>query len=170
VKAFVIIITIIAVLLGTAYFLGWLPWSRTSLAPLPVPVPTPTPTPSPAPSPSPSPSPGVSVVFGFAITDISGSGFSRTITAQVSNSGQADAHNVWAEVQVFSGGSKVKVSGQDYLRVDIGILKSGEIAQRQVTVSFSFTDGLKISQNGATFKITLHSDEHTETFSYDYAP
>lgn len=110
------------------------------------------------------------VRFQFAVSDISGSGLSRTGTSQLSNTGSSDAHNVWAKVEVFCQGSRVKVSGQDYLKEDIGILKAGETVTREVTLSFSVFDGLKISNNGARFILTVYSDEHTETLSYDYQP
>jgi hypothetical protein len=32
---------------------------------------------------------------------VSGTGLSRTVTAQITNVGTADAHNVWAKVEVF---------------------------------------------------------------------
>jgi len=108
--------------------------------------------------------------FKFAISDISGTGLSRTITSQLSNTGSSDAHNVWAKVEVFCQGSRVKVSGLDYLKEDVGILKAGETVTREVTLSFNVFDGLKISNNGAKFILTVYSDEHTETLSYDYQP
>lgn len=168
-KGFIIIViiaAIIAVMLGAAYFLGWLQWPVTS--------PTSTPTPSSGPTVTPHPSPsspaGGNVVFDFAITDITGTGLSRTITAQLGNSGNGDAHNVWAELTVSSGGSVIKVNGQTSLRIDVGTLPAGQTVTEQVTLSFSITDGLKIAQNGATFNVTVHSAERNQTFSYDYKP
>ncbi|MFC1964249.1 hypothetical protein ACFLV1_02585 [Chloroflexota bacterium] len=180
-KVLITIIAIIAILLGAAYFLNWLPGSPATptpaptptITPSPSPIPTPalTPTSTPAPTPGPSPtSPGGSVDFDFIITDISGSGLSRTITAQVTNTGGADAHNVSAEVEVYCGGAPVKLGGQGSVTAEIGLIKAGETVEKQVTLSFNLTDGLKLSQNGATFKLTLSSDEYTETFSYDYSP
>lgn len=165
----VVIVAIMAVIFGMAYFLGWLPWSSAPQAP-PIATPPSTSQPAPAPSPSPSPSPGGTVTFAFTITDITGAGLSRTISAQIANTGTADAHNVWAEARVSSGGSSIQVGGQDYLRVDIGILQAGKTVERQVTLSFGISDGLKIAQNGATIKLTIHSDESTQAFSYDYKP
>ncbi len=165
-KVLLIVMAVVAVLLGAAYLSGWLPPSTSPAAP-PTAPPSPTPT---VPLPSPTPATPGTVTFGFAITDISGSGLSRTITAQITNTGTEDAHNVWAEVTVSSGGSRVKVNGQDYLRVDIGTLAAGQTVTREVTLSFSISDGLRIAQNGATFKLTIHSDEYTESFLYDYKP
>jgi hypothetical protein len=173
---------VIALVVVAGLMAGFIPWQgEVSPGPVPQPVPgpvpqptsplspTPTPTPSPAPAPSPAPQSG-DVKFEFAVTDISGSGLSRTITAQVTNTGDADAHNVWGKVEVSSQGSKIKLGGNDYLRQDIGTIAAGETITVQVTLSFSFTDGLKLSQNGATFMLTIYSDEYTETFSYDYEP
>jgi len=108
------------------------------------------------------------VRFHFAVSDISGTGLSRTVTGQLSNMGSSDAHNVWVKVEVFCDGSRVKVSGQDYLQGDIGIIKARETVIREVLLSFSVFDGLKISNNGARFTLTVYSDEHTDTLSYDY--
>ncbi|MFH1652135.1 MAG: hypothetical protein ABID87_08580 [Chloroflexota bacterium] len=148
---------------------GPVPQPAPSPAPSHAPVPTPVPAPAPAPPPPP-PAPGGEVTFGFAVVDITGSGLSRTVTAQVANTGGADAHHVWAKVEASSGGSAVKLSGQAYLRVDIGTLKAGESVTKQVDLSFSLNDGLKIAQQGVHLDLTISSDERTETFPYDYQP
>jgi hypothetical protein len=110
------------------------------------------------------------VVFGLVITDVSGSGFSRTVTAEISNSGHADAHNVRGEVFVSSGDSSIKVNGQSSIKIDVGLLPAGQTVIKRVTMSFSFTDGLKVAQNGATIKLVVYSDELTDTLYYDYTP
>ena len=133
----------------------------------PSPIPSPKP---PSPTPSIPPSQNGEVKFEFAVTDISGSGLSRTITAQVTNTGDIDAHNVWGKVEVSSQGSMIKLEGKEFLRIDAGTITSGDTVTIEVTLSFGLTDGLKISQNGATFMLTIYSDESTETFSYDYSP
>ncbi len=108
--------------------------------------------------------------FKLVITDISGSGLSWTVSSQLANTGDADAHHVWAKVEVFSGDSRVKLDRQDYLREDIGTLKATATVTPQVTLNFDALDGLKISRNGARFVLTIYSDEYTESFSYDYQP
>ncbi len=135
----------------------------------PKPPPTQAATTKPAPPPTPTPA-AKTVAFEVAITDVTGSGFSRTVTAQMKNAGQADAHNTWVKVEVFAGTSKVKLGGEDYLRIDLGTVGAGQTLERQVTLSFSLMDGLKLSQSGATFKLTITSDEHTDTLTYDYTP
>ena len=137
------------------------------------PVPSTAPKPSPIPS---SPTPSVpssqngEVKFELAVADIIGSGLSRTITSQVTNSGAIDVHNVWGKVEVFSQDSIIKLGGEESLRIDVGTVNSGETVATEVTLNFGLTDGLKISQNGATVVLTIYSDEVTETFSYDYSP
>jgi hypothetical protein len=153
-----------------------------SQTPSPVPSSTQVPSPSSVPPSTPIPSPSlpapaslpptqnVDVRFEFAVTDISGTGFSRTITAEITNTGNTDAHNVWGRVQVFSGDSLIKLDGKEFLRVDVGTIKAGETVTAEVTLSFGFTDGLKISRNGAEFVLNIYSDEFTDTFSYNYSP
>jgi len=179
-KAVVIvsILLVIALVVIVGFMAGFIPWQREvpspALSPVPLPAPSPSPAPVPSPLPAPAPAPppsqGEDVKFGFAVTDITGSGLSRTVTAQVANTGVADAHNVWAKVEAFIGGSRIRLNGQDYLRVDIGTLKAGDSVTKQVALSFSITDGLKIAQQGVHLEMTILSDEHSETFTYDYKP
>ena len=150
-----------------------LPSTQTPTPPT-VPSLTPTPTPSLAPPPIPStgtsPSTAKDVKFEFAVTEISGSGLSRTISAQLTNVGTDDAHNIWGEVEVSSQESRIKLGGKDYLRIEIGTLKAGANITKEVTLEFTILDGLKIQQNGAKFMFTVYSDENTETLHYDYNP
>ncbi|MFC1967957.1 hypothetical protein ACFLVX_01010 [Chloroflexota bacterium] len=188
-KALVIVSTllVIAVVVIIGFIAGFIPWQH-EVSPLPTPPPAPAPVPAPAPAPAPPPSPAPSptplpapapgppppqsgdVKFEFEITDISGSGLSRAIAAQVTNTGSIDAHNVWGKVEVFSQGSRIKLGGKEFLRMDIGTIAVGQTITTEVTLVFSFTDGLKLAQNGANFVLTIYSDEYTETFSYDYSP
>jgi hypothetical protein len=110
------------------------------------------------------------VNFALNITDVSGSGLSRTISAQITNTGKTDAHNTWGKIEVFSGGNRIKINGQDSVRVDLGTLKAGSTVNSQVTLGFSFLDGPTVLARGATFKFTIYSDQKTQTFSYDYIP
>jgi cytoskeletal protein RodZ len=131
---------------------------------------TPTPATAPAtPAPT-SPTPEKTVEFDFDVADISLSGLTPTVTAQLSNTGNSDAHNTWAKAEVFSGGDRIKLGGEDYLRVDVGTLKAGETITKQVTLQLNVMDGLKILQSGAKFVLTLYSDEKTQEFNYDYKP
>ncbi len=117
-----------------------------------------------------APSPNKNVNFGFAITAVTGTGLSRTVTAQVTNTGSADAHNAWAKVEVFSQGARVRLSNNDFLRVDVGTIKAGTTVTEQVVLQFTLLDGLKITQSGAQFVMTIYSDENTQVFNYDYKP
>jgi hypothetical protein len=110
------------------------------------------------------------VAYNFVITDISGSGFSRTVTAEVSNTGNEDAHNVRGVVQVLQGDNVIKLNGEDSLTVEVGTLPAGSVITVQQTIKFSLLDGLKIQSNGAEFSVTLHSDEATESFREFYKP
>lgn len=52
--------------------------------------------------------------FSLLITGVTGSGLSRTVTADITNNGTDAANNVSAKIEVFSGGSRVQVNGQDF--------------------------------------------------------
>lgn len=56
------------------------------------------------------------------------------------------------------------------MRVDIGTLEAGAVVTRQVKLTVAAFDALKIARNGAKLVLTVYSDEHTQTFSYDYKP
>jgi hypothetical protein len=110
------------------------------------------------------------VSFSINITEISGTGLSRTITSQIRNDGSIDAQNCQARIEVFSGGNRIKISGQDFLIHPLGTLKAKVITTTRVTLSFSVFDAPLILANGATFNLTISSDQKTQTFSYDYTP
>ena len=134
------------------------------------PTPGQTTEPTKAPAASHAPSPERNVRFALEVVDISGSGLSRIVTAKLTNTGSTDAHNVWGETEAFSQDSRIKLSGEAYLRTDIGSMPAGESITTEVTLSFSVMDGLKISQYGVTLMLTIYSDEYTEAFSYAYMP
>jgi len=131
-------------------------------------IPEPVTTSEPTTASNPPPDQNEYVKFNFAVTDISGSGLSRTIVAEITNTGTMDAHNVWYKVEITSADSKIKLNGEEYLRVDIGTLKNGDTVKSELTISVSITDGLKIASNGFRLILTMNSDEHSETLYYDY--
>jgi len=110
------------------------------------------------------------VDFALSITGVTQSGLSATVTADLINNGTSTAHIVSVKVEVFSGGSRVQISGQDFLTVPVGTLGPGAKATKQVTLEFGFMDGMKMAQSGADFVLTVSSDEKTRTFNYSYKP
>jgi hypothetical protein len=163
------IIVVLAGVLILAFYSGLL--GRTAVSPTPSSPPVTTTSPRPPGTSAASPNgTGAKVTFDMMITGISGTGLSRTVTAQVINTGSSDAHNVWAKVEAFSQGQRVQISSQDYLRVDIGEIKAGATVKPQATLSFTLVDGLKIQQNGAQFQLTIYSDEKIQSLTYDYKP
>ena len=119
-----------------------------------------------------SPSPAdLNVDYSVNITGFQVSGLSSgTVSAQISNTGTGDAHNVWAKVEIVYQGSIVRIEGQDFLRKDIGTIRAGQTISAEATINLGLADGIEISQNGATVRLTIYSDEKTETFSYDFQP
>jgi hypothetical protein len=174
-------ISLLIVILIVYVFLGLRPTTPAAVTPTvtspSIPSVTKTTSPSPTVKPpvtspavqSPSPVPG-NVDFTFFVFPPTGSGFSRTFSSDITNTGNIDAHNVWVKVEASSGGTRVPVNGQDFLRVDIGTIKVGATARQETTIEFSLADGLKIMQSGAQFVLTVISDEKTQAFSYNYTP
>ena len=108
--------------------------------------------------------------FEIKIISVSGAGLSRDVTAHITNKGPADVHNAWVKVEVFALGQRIHVSGQDYLKQDIGTLKRQTTVVVEATMEFILFDGLTIIQNGAQVFLSIYSDERTETITYNYKP
>ena len=171
----IIIVVVTVWILSAGFFSGSRPTNSGTVT-----IQSPSPSGSPAPnstavliSPSVvSESPAQSNVnFNLNITHLRVSGLtSLEAAAQITNTGTADAHNAWVKVEIISQGSIIKINGQDYLREDLGTIKAGQAVSPQVTINVGFADGIRISQSGATFRLTIFSDEKTETLSYDYLP
>lgn len=110
-----------------------------------------------------------SVYFDLNVTSFNISGASSaTINVHVANTGPSDAHNVWGKVEVYCQGSIIKLDGQDYLRTDIGTIKAGTNLTTKAILNASLADGLRVLANGGTIKLTIFSDEKTQTYSYDF--
>jgi len=197
-KVLVVIVSLVVVLLGVAYFSGWFSSSTSGGGTVSGPAPiggtsgtaaqttaatqtaTATQTTPPATTTRSAPAAATAlpttseevpyVKFDFVITDISGSGFTRTVTAQISNTGNEDAHNVRGVVQVLQGDSIISINGEDSLTVEVGALPAGSAVTVEQTIKFGLLDGLKIQSNGAEFSVTLYSDEATQSFSEFYQP
>ena len=110
------------------------------------------------------------VNFGLQIPDVSGDGLTRTITGEITNSGNLDAHNVKGKIDVFSSGKLVQINGQNYITRELGTIKAGQTVTTQIELTFGIFDGVSISQNGATVNLEIASDEATQTLKYNYKP
>jgi hypothetical protein len=111
------------------------------------------------------------VDFNLYITAIAESGLtSREVTAQITNTGNTDAHNTWVHIEAFSQGNKCKINGKYSILEDFGTIKSGETLTRQVNILFSVFDATGIMQNGVSFHLTINSDEKSQLMTYDYTP
>jgi hypothetical protein len=124
----------------------------------------------PATSSIPSQTPAPAVAFSLQVVDFSLNGFSADITAQVSNIGNADAHNIQARIQAISAGSLIQLNNLDSVMVPVGNLPARQATTVKTTLGLNFIDGLKVSSSGATIYLWLISDEKTQNFSYDYHP
>jgi len=108
--------------------------------------------------------------FDIRIISISGDGLSREVVSSLTNNGDADVHNTRVKIQVYSGEDVIKLNGSNTIVAELGTVKAGETVETTVTASFSVLDGLKVTNNGAVFYLTVYSDEKTETLRYDYTP
>jgi hypothetical protein len=110
------------------------------------------------------------VEFEIEIINVKGTGLSRRVTARVKNTGSANVHNTWAKAEVFCRSQGIRVSGQDYLKRELGTMKAHDTVTIEETFDFGLFDGLTIMQNGAQVLLTVFSDESTQTLNYDYKP
>lgn len=111
------------------------------------------------------------VFFTLKIASVSSTGLtSRDITGQIGNSGSSDAHNVSAKVEVLCQGSPVRINNQESVNQLFGTIKAGDSVSETIALEIGISDAVKISQYGATIKLTITSDEKTQTLDYDYRP
>ncbi|MBI2853428.1 MAG: hypothetical protein HYX87_00725 [Chloroflexi bacterium] len=111
------------------------------------------------------------MAFEVKIANISGSGLSRTVTAEITNTGKKDVCNAWAQVEVFSDGLKMMIDGQGHVRQDLGDIAGKKTVTKQATLRFGLLDGLRMQQAGARIVLTIGSGSVPEqTFNYDYRP
>jgi len=108
--------------------------------------------------------------FILEVISVSGSGFSRTVVAHITNKASVDSHDVWGRVEVFSRGDRIQVCQQDHLRVNVGTIKARATVTVKATLDFSLFGGLKIQNYGAKVLITANSSEGSQTLTYDYQP
>lgn len=156
------------------------PAQRVPLFPTPLPTPTPSPTPpatpTRAPIPTPllgSPTPTLTPVLPrleVHILDISGSGFTRRVTARLVNTGNGAATGVYTLAEFFAGDTRVKVNGQNALRIDIGRVETGQTIQREVEIGFSLLDGLRLQRSGGRAVLTVYADQGTWRFEETFRP
>ena len=107
----------------------------------------------------------------MAIMGVALSGLDLTVSARFTNSGTADAHNVQARVELFSGNQRVKINGQDYMQDSLGALAIGQVLERQEKLSLTAGDLIALlTGSKVTIKLAVSSDEITQEISYDYSP
>jgi hypothetical protein len=108
--------------------------------------------------------------FDVAVTNVTGSGTSRTVTAQVTNKDTKDVHNARAKVEGLCQGSKLKVCGMDCVVEEIGTIKAGETISKQAKIQLGLFDCMKVARSGAQIVVTITSDESNQTFNFELHP
>lgn len=112
------------------------------------------------------------VNFNVQITNMTGTGLTRSVTAQITNTGNLDAHNVVGKVGVISGGKQITItsSGQTSVSQTLGTIKAGQTVDTRLDLTFALFDSLTLTQNGVNVSLIITSDEKTQTITYDYKP
>lgn len=124
-----------------------------------------------SPTPTSTSSSTANVNFDVQVTNISESGLtSRTVTAEIINTGNQDSHNVTGKIEVFSSGKQIKIGGQNSISQTLGTIKAGQKVTAKVDLAFSVFDIPTLTQNGVTVNLTITSDEKTQTIEYFYKP
>lgn len=103
---------------------------------------------------------------------MTGTGLTRSVTAQITNTGNLDAHNVVGKVGVISGGKQITItsSGQTSVSQTLGTIKAGQTVDTRLDLTFALFDSLTLTQNGVNVSLIITSDEKTQTITYDYKP
>ena len=103
--------------------------------------------------------------FNIEIINIEESGpLSRTVTAKLVNN-DGYAKNVKVTLELLLDNHRVKVNGKDALTIVVGDMDAKSSVQREVEISVSFLDGLKIRNKGyLDAKLTVRWDGGKEIF------
>jgi len=154
--------------------------TATTLAPAPQPtlttsIPTApaltTHTPTPSQTLTGIPSNSDKVDFRLQITSVNETGaLSRSITGEIGNAGNIDAHNVVCTVEIYSNGNQIKINGQDSISKTLGTIGAGKTVTTTLDLTFGLFDSPTLLKNGATVYLQIASDEKTQLLSYDYKP
>jgi hypothetical protein len=141
-----------------------------SISPIPTGTATPVPSPLPAATPIGTPNPAQTINIALEILSVEGSGFSRTVTGQLTNSGTVDLHNCRLKIEIISNGKQIKNDSQPYVEKSFNTIKAGTSVTDVVAIKLGLIDGINVQNNGAIFLLTFTSDENTQTFTYQYTP
>ena len=97
--------------------------------------------------------------FNIEIVDVRESGaLSRVITAKLINN-DGYAKNVKVTLELFVDNDRVGVNGKDALTIAVGDMNPKSSVEREVEISVSFFDGLKIKSRGyVDVKLTISWD------------
>lgn len=141
----------------------------TTSIPTPPPLTTNTPTPSQTLTGIPNNSDKVN--FTLQITSVNETGaLSRSITGEIGNAGNIDAHNVVCKVEIYSNGNPIEINGQDSISKTLGTIGAGKTVTTTLDLAFNIWDGPTLLKNGATVNLQISSDEKTQLLTYDYQP
>jgi hypothetical protein len=81
-------------------------------------------------------------------------------TPTIRNKGDLTAHNVKVTLELFApDGSRIKLSGGDYVERIVGDLKGGESSSEEVEFTISLVDGYRIQDNVSVVVFNIYSDE-----------
>jgi hypothetical protein len=81
-------------------------------------------------------------------------------TPTIRNRGDLTAHNVKVTFELFApDGSRIKLSGEDYLERIVGDLNSGESNSEEVEFTISLEDGYRMQDNVSLAVFSVYSDE-----------
>jgi hypothetical protein len=97
--------------------------------------------------------------FNIEIVDVRESGaLSRVITAKLINN-DGYAKNVKVTLELFVDNDRIGVNGKDALTIAVGDMNPKSSVEREVEISVSFFDGLKIKSRGyVDVKLTISWD------------
>ncbi|MDO8531706.1 MAG: hypothetical protein Q7T26_06005 [Dehalococcoidia bacterium] len=109
------------------------------------------------------------VDFQLRIAKVEETGLtSRRMTAEMTNTGDSDAHNVSVKLEVSSRGKRIAVNGKDSETIAVGTIGARQMVSRAIDISFSLADGFTIQQQGAEFLATITSTEKTSALRFTY--
>jgi hypothetical protein len=141
-----------------------------SISPITPKTATPVPNPLPAATATGTPIPAQTINIALEILSVEGSGFSRTVTGQLTNNGTVDLHNCSLKIEIHSGNKLIQNDSQPYIERYFNTIRAGTVVTDVVSIKLGLVDGINVQNNGASFTLTFKSDEKSQTFTYQYQP
>jgi hypothetical protein len=104
-----------------------------------------------------------------SIVGIEGTGFTRTVTGKVVNTGKVTLHDTQLKVELFSNGKQLNFNNGQPWQKSYGTLAVGASMTDKISATLSLFDVPNASKYGIDIHLTFSSTEKSQTLIYHYS-